>query len=45
MSELVMMVGPEMTVKEAAEEIENLEHQGFRGLRLDIKNYAIFAEG
>jgi len=44
MSELVKMVGPEMTVKEALDEIENLEEQGFRGVRLDIRNYAIFAE-
>ncbi len=45
MSELLKMVGPEMTVKEALEEIEQLEHEGFCGVRLDIKNYAIFAEG
>lgn len=45
MSELVKMVGPEMTVEEASKEIEELEQQGFRGVRLDIKNYAIFAEG
>lgn len=44
MSELVKMVCPEMTVEQAAEEIEQLEQQGFRGVRLDIKNYAIFAE-
>lgn len=44
MSQLVESLDPHMTVKEVEEEIEALEEQGFTGLVLDIKNYAIFAE-